>query len=125
MQRSPLGRRLVQLEVAVDRSARGHVRDPTASASHLDGASIGWEQRARIPERKDLAMVARTVEAPVMLMKKMGGMVSLIIGCLLTALGIEFQSTSSTVVGILFLVLGGTLLALKIIRRNQGNAQGG
>jgi hypothetical protein len=43
----------------------------------------------------------------------------------LTALGIEFQSTSSTVVGILFLVLGGTLLALKIIRRNQGNAQGG
>ena len=70
-------------------------------------------------------MVARTIEAPVMLMKKMSGMVSLILGCLLTALGIEFESTSTTVVGILFLVLGGALLALKIIRRNQGTAQGG
>jgi hypothetical protein len=70
-------------------------------------------------------MVARTVEAPVMLMKKLGGMVSLIIGCLLTALGIEFQSTSSTVVGILFLALGAGLLVLKIIRRNQGSQQGG
>lgn len=69
-------------------------------------------------------MVARTVEAPVMLMKKLGGMVSLIIGCLLTALGIEFQSVSSTVVGILFLALGATLLVLKIIRRNQGPQQG-
>jgi drug/metabolite transporter (DMT)-like permease len=69
-------------------------------------------------------MVAHSVEAPVMLMKKLGGMVSLIIGCLLTALGIEFQSTSSTVVGVLFLVLGAALLALKIIRRNQGTAQG-
>ena len=69
-------------------------------------------------------MVAHSVEAPVMLMKKLGGMVSLILGCLLTALGIEFQSHSSTVVGILFLALGAALLALKIIRRNQGRPQG-
>lgn len=69
-------------------------------------------------------MVARTVEAPVLLMKKLGGLVAIIIGCLLTALGIEFQSTRSTVVGILFLVLGAALLALKIIRRNQDSAAG-
>ena len=70
-------------------------------------------------------MVARTVEAPVMLMKKLGGMVSLIFGCLLTALGIEFRSASSAVVGILFLALGATLLVLKIVRRNRGSQQGG
>ena len=69
-------------------------------------------------------MVAHSVEAPVLLMKKLGGMVSIILGCLLTALGIEFQSTSTTVVGILFLVLGAALLALKIVRRNQGSPQG-
>jgi hypothetical protein len=39
----------------------------------------------------------------------------------LTALGVTFEYTSTTVIGVAFLVLGGVLLTLKIIRRNQGN----
>jgi len=66
-------------------------------------------------------MVASTSDGHVLLVKKLGGLVSIILGCLLTAVGVTFESTSTTVIGILFLVLGAVLLVLKIIRRNQGS----
>jgi uncharacterized membrane protein len=58
------------------------------------------------------------------MMKKLGGMLSLILGAVLTALGFGSESTSTIVVGVVFLVLGAILLALKIIRRNQGGQLG-
>jgi hypothetical protein len=64
-------------------------------------------------------MVASTSDGRVLLVKKLGGLFSVIIGCLLTAVGVTFESTGTIVVGVLFLALGAVLLTLKIIRRNQ------
>jgi hypothetical protein len=65
-------------------------------------------------------MVAHADEGPILLLKKMGGMISIILGCLLTAVGITFEYHGVSVLGVLLLVLGAILLTLKIIRRNQG-----
>jgi hypothetical protein len=56
--------------------------------------------------------------------KKLGGLIAIIIGCLLTAIGAAYESASTTTVGVAFLVLGAVLLVLKIIRRNQGSPLG-
>ncbi len=65
-------------------------------------------------------MVAQTSDGHVLLTKKLGGLFAIIIGCLLTAVGVAFESTGTTILGVLFLALGAVLLVLKIIRRNQG-----
>jgi hypothetical protein len=65
-------------------------------------------------------MVAQTSDGYVLLTKKLGGLLAIIIGCLLTAVGVTFESTGTTILGVLFLALGAVLLVLKIIRRNQG-----
>jgi hypothetical protein len=63
-------------------------------------------------------MVSMPVK-PVLLIKKLGGVLLLLVGLLLTARGLSFGPEALTAVGIL-LVAGGTiLLALKIVRRNQ------
>lgn len=64
-------------------------------------------------------MVAQTSDGHLLLTKKLGGLIAIIIGCLLTAVGITFESTGMTILGVLFLALGAVLLVLKIIRRNQ------
>ncbi|MGY3690645.1 hypothetical protein ACVIGA_000725 [Bradyrhizobium sp. USDA 3240] len=69
-------------------------------------------------------MVARASDGQFLLVKKLGGLVAIVLGCLLTAVGVTFESTSTTVVGVLFLVLGAVLLTLKIMRRNQGGPFG-
>jgi hypothetical protein len=69
-------------------------------------------------------MVASTTDGRVLLVKKLGGVFSIIIGCLLTAVGVTFESTGTIVVGVLFLALGAVLLTLKIIRRNQRDPLG-
>ncbi|MGY0573189.1 hypothetical protein ACTGJ9_020565 [Bradyrhizobium sp. RDM12] len=67
-------------------------------------------------------MVAQTSDGQVLLIKKLGGLFAIIIGCLLTALGVTFESSGTTFVGILLLVTGAVLLVLKIVRRNQGSS---
>jgi len=69
-------------------------------------------------------MVAQTNDGPLFLLKKLGGLALVIVGCLLTALGMTFEYTNTTAVGLLFLVLGAVLLTLKIVTRNQGNRVG-
>ncbi|WFU28239.1 hypothetical protein QA649_19045 [Bradyrhizobium sp. CB1717] len=64
-------------------------------------------------------MVAQTSDGHVLLAKKLGGLFAIILGCLLTAVGVTFESDSTTLVGVLFLALGAVLLVLKIVRRNQ------
>jgi hypothetical protein len=66
-------------------------------------------------------MVASTSDGHLLLVKKLGGLFAIILGCLLTAVGVTFESTSTMVVGILCLALGAVLLTLKIVRRNQEN----
>ena len=69
-------------------------------------------------------MVATANDGYFLLVKKLGGLFSVIIGFLLTGVGVTFESTSTTVVGVLFLALGAVLLAFKIIRRNRGGLLG-
>ncbi|WP_456618346.1 hypothetical protein [Bradyrhizobium sp. P5_C12] len=64
-------------------------------------------------------MVAQTSDGQVLLVKKLGGLIAIILGCLLTAVGVTFESGGTTFVGVLLLVLGAGLLVLKIVRRNQ------
>lgn len=69
-------------------------------------------------------MVAQTSDGHLFLVKKLGGLLCLIAGCLLTGLGVTFESTNTTVVGVLLLVLGAVLLVLKIMRRNRESSLG-
>ena len=62
-----------------------------------------------------------TVERPILLIKKLGGVLLLLFGLLLTALGLNNESSGLTATGIVLLVAGAIFLALKIIRRNQGS----
>jgi hypothetical protein len=60
-------------------------------------------------------------ESPILLIKKLGGILLLLFGLLLTAIGFNNESTGLTAIGILLLAAGAILLTLKIIRRNQGS----
>ncbi|KGT75848.1 hypothetical protein JEY40_27845 [Bradyrhizobium japonicum] len=64
-------------------------------------------------------MVAQTSDGRILLAKKLGGLFTIILGCLLTAVGVTFEYSGTTFVGVLLLVLGAVLLVLKIMRRNQ------
>ena len=66
-------------------------------------------------------MVAQTSDGHVLLLKKLGGLFAIIIGALLTAVGVTFESTGTTILGVLSLAVGAVLLVLKIVRRNQGS----
>jgi uncharacterized membrane protein HdeD (DUF308 family) len=54
-----------------------------------------------------------------LLVKKLGGLLLLILGLLLLAMGFNSESTSTTVLGFVALAAGAALLALKIFRRNR------
>lgn len=64
-------------------------------------------------------MVAQTSDGHVLLIKKLGGLLAIILGCLLTAVGVTFESGGTTFIGVLLLIVGAGLLVLKIVRRNQ------
>lgn len=67
-------------------------------------------------------MVAQTSDGHLLLLKKLGGLFAIVIGCLLTAVGVTFESGGTTFVGVVFLILGAGLLVLKIVRRNEGSS---
>ena len=67
-------------------------------------------------------MVAQASDGRVLLVKKLGGLIAIVVGCLLTAVGVTFESGSMTFFGVNFLVLGAGLLVLKIVRRNEGSS---
>ena len=64
-------------------------------------------------------MAAATDQGPVLLAKKFGGMLALILGAALAAYGYSEGATGTIVIGVILFVVGIILLALKIIRRNQ------
>jgi len=66
-------------------------------------------------------MVARAGEDYVLLGKKLYGLYLIILGFVLTAAGIYSTSTGVVVLGGLSLIAGLILLALKIVRRNEGS----
>jgi membrane-bound ClpP family serine protease len=65
-------------------------------------------------------MVARAGEG-YLLGKKLYGLYLIILGFVLTAVGIYSTSTGLVVLGGLCLIAGLILLALKIVRRNEGS----
>jgi hypothetical protein len=69
-------------------------------------------------------MVAQAGEGPILLLKKLGGMILIVVGCLLTAVGLNLGSIVQIVLGVALLAGGMILLALKIVRRNQSNQLG-
>jgi hypothetical protein len=69
-------------------------------------------------------MVARAGEGPILLIKKLGGMILIVLGCLLTAVGLNLGSIVQIALGIALLAGGMTLLALKIVRRNRSSQLG-
>lgn len=69
-------------------------------------------------------MVAQAGEGPIFLTKKLGGLVLIVLGCLLTALGVASGYTGLTVLGVALLVAGAGLLVLKIVWRNQDSRPG-
>jgi hypothetical protein len=69
-------------------------------------------------------MVAQAGEGPIFLTKKLGGLLLIIFGCLLTALGFSTGYTGLGILGIVLLVVGASLLVLKIVSRNQGAGLG-
>jgi uncharacterized membrane protein len=68
---------------------------------------------------KEYATMAVADERPILLIKKLGGILLLLFGLLLTALGFNSESNGLTAIGVLSLVAGAIFLALKIVRRNQ------
>jgi uncharacterized membrane protein HdeD (DUF308 family) len=64
-------------------------------------------------------MTAYAGEKPVLLLKKLGGLLLVIFGCFLMAVGLNSGAIALTAIGTLLLAAGLGLLVLKIIRRNQ------
>jgi drug/metabolite transporter (DMT)-like permease len=69
-------------------------------------------------------MVAQAGEGPILLIKKLAGMILIVIGCLLTAVGLNSGSILQIALGVALLIGGMILIALKIIRRNQSGQLG-
>jgi hypothetical protein len=69
-------------------------------------------------------MAANTADGALLLVKKFGGLVLTFFGILCIALGLEYRSNGLSpeliAVGVVALVCGMGLLALKIVRRNSG-----
>jgi hypothetical protein len=57
-------------------------------------------------------------EGPILFAKKFGGLVLVFLGLLGLAFGYEYSSSPLTATGVVALVVGAGLLALKVIRRN-------
>lgn len=69
-------------------------------------------------------MAANTDDGALLLVKKFGGIVLIVLGILGIAVGLEYRSTGLSIglaaLGGLALVCGMGLLVLKIVRRNVG-----
>jgi uncharacterized membrane protein HdeD (DUF308 family) len=69
-------------------------------------------------------MAVNTADGALLLVKKFGGLVLIFFGILGVALGLEYRSNGLSpeliAAGIVALVCGMALLALKIVRRNPG-----
>lgn len=56
---------------------------------------------------------------PIFLIKKIGGVVLIVLGLFLTGLGFANNSVEVIALGLLSLIGGAALLAFKIVRRNE------
>ena len=64
-------------------------------------------------------MVARADEGSVFLAKKLGGLILIVLGCVLLVAGMNLESADLSFLGALSLIAGVIFWVLKIIRRNE------
>ena len=64
-------------------------------------------------------MVARTDEGPILLAKKLGSLLLIVLGCLLLVAGTNMESTAVSLLGVLSLIAGVIFWIVKIVRRNE------
>ena len=64
-------------------------------------------------------MAGQAAEGPILVIKKLGGLLLVILGCLLIASAVSVGHTGLSVAGGVLVALGAVLLALKILRRNR------
>ncbi|PSH57469.1 hypothetical protein [Phyllobacterium sophorae] len=64
--------------------------------------------------------MAKNGPNPISLFKKLGGLIAIILGFLLTAAGYRYGSTEYLTTGIALIALGLVLIVRMIVRRNRG-----
>jgi hypothetical protein len=65
-------------------------------------------------------MATNAVDGMMLLMKKLGGLVLVLLGCLGVGIGFGTDSMGLVAIGVVALAVGIILLMLKIVRRNPG-----
>ena len=65
-------------------------------------------------------MATSAVDGMMLLMKKVGGLILVLLGCLGVGIGFGTDSMGLVAVGVVALAVGIVLLMLKIVRRNPG-----
>jgi hypothetical protein len=78
-----------------------------------DGKHFG-----RFRKDRSFIMATSTVQGPMLFIKKLWGLLYVVLGCLGIAIGFETGSNWLIAAGIVALIVGVGLLALKVIRRN-------
>ena len=63
-------------------------------------------------------MAGHAAEGPILLIKKLGGLLLVILGCVLIATAVSAGYTGLSVAGGVLVAVGAVLLALKVLRRN-------
>jgi hypothetical protein len=71
-----------------------------------------------VAAERSFIMSTSTVQGPMLFIKKLWGLLYVVLGCLGIAIGFETGSNWLIAAGIVALVVGVSLLALKVIRRN-------
>ena len=66
-------------------------------------------------------MVARADEGSIFLAKKLGGLLLIVLGCVLLVAGMNLKLTALSFLGVLSLIAGVIFWVLKIIRRNENS----
>jgi hypothetical protein len=64
-------------------------------------------------------MAGQVAEGHILGIKKLGGLLLVILGCLLIAAAVSTDRTGLSVAGGVLIALGAILLALKVFRRNR------
>jgi Flp pilus assembly protein TadB len=67
----------------------------------------------------DVSMAGQAAEGHILGIKKLGGLLLVILGCLLIAAAVSAGYTGLSVAGGVLVALGVVLLVLKIVRRNR------
>jgi hypothetical protein len=96
----------------------GRARPTAEDDAHFAKRASTRERFGSVTAKRSFIMATSTVQGPMLFIKKLWGLLYVVLGCLGIAIGFETGSTWLIAAGIVALVVGVSLLALKVIRRN-------